>query len=251
MIEAVAAPGMANVATLALLATSMLTSFITAAFGIGGGVLLLAVVAVVLPPAVLIPVHGAVQIGSNAGRLLLMLKDVERTSVLPFLMGSLLGAGLGGVLFLRLPPWLVQFAIAGFITWAVFGGTPTLGRRHLLAAGAISSFLTMLFGATGPFVSAVVASMRLTPVRHVATQAALMTLQHSLKILVFALLGFAFAPYLPLIIAMVASGFVGTVLGRHLLVRMGHRYFKPILNGLLLLLAARLVWQGAGALLKG
>jgi uncharacterized membrane protein YfcA len=242
---------MENGAALALVATSMLTSFITAAFGIGGGVMLLAVLAVVLPPAVLIPVHGAVQIGSNAGRLLLMLKDVERTSVPPFLLGSLLGASLGGVLFLRLPPWLIQFAIAGFIVWAVIGNTPTLGRRHLLAAGAVSSFLTMLFGATGPFVAAVVASMRLTPVRHVATQAALMTLQHSLKILVFGLLGFAFASYLPLITAMVASGFVGTVLGRHLLVRMGHRYFKSILNALLLLLAARLAWQGTEILLQG
>ncbi len=251
MIDAVAAPGVDNGAALALVATSMVTSFITAAFGIGGGVMLLGVLAVVLPPAMLIPVHGAVQIGSNAGRLLLMLKDVERSSVLPFLLGSLLGASLGGVLFVRLPPWLIQFAIAGFIVWAVFGSAPTPGRRHLLGAGAVSSFLTMLFGATGPFVAAVVASMRLTPVRHVATQAALMTLQHSLKILVFGLLGFAFAPYLPLIIAMVASGFVGTILGRHLLVRMGHRYFKPILNTLLLLLAARLAWQGTEILLQG
>lgn len=51
-----------------LLGTSFLASLITVAFGIGGGALLLAVMAVTMPPAALIPVHGVVQVGSNLGR---------------------------------------------------------------------------------------------------------------------------------------------------------------------------------------
>ena len=43
---------------LALITTSALTSAITASLGIGGGVLLLAVMAIVLPPAAIVPVHG-------------------------------------------------------------------------------------------------------------------------------------------------------------------------------------------------
>jgi len=244
-------PGIEHWAALAMVAVSMATSFITAAFGIGGGVILLAALAVLLPPAALIPVHGAVQIGSNAGRTLLMLKQVERPSILPFLLGSILGVALGGVLFVQFPPWLIQLAIASFILWSVFGRLPPFGQRHIFAAGAVSSFLTMLFGATGSFVAAVVKTMQLPPLNHVATHSALMSLQHSLKIVVFGLLGFAFAPYLPLIAAMIASGFLGTVIGRQLLMRLGHDYFRPILNGILLVLALRLICSAIETLSRG
>jgi uncharacterized membrane protein YfcA len=107
----------------------------------------------------------------------------------------------------------------------------------------------MFFGATGSFVSAMVKGMNLDPLRHVATHSALMTLQHALKVVAFGLLGFAFGPYLPIVAAMIASGFVGTLIGGRLLARLGGVYFKPVLNAILLLLALRLVWSGASALL--
>ena len=47
---------------------SFLTSALTAALGLGGGVALLAAMATVLPPVALIPVHGVIQLGSNVGR---------------------------------------------------------------------------------------------------------------------------------------------------------------------------------------
>lgn len=47
--------------------TAAFTSFFTTCFGIGGGVMLLGVMAQVLPPQLIIPLHGAVQLGSNAG----------------------------------------------------------------------------------------------------------------------------------------------------------------------------------------
>ena len=42
---------------------------------------------------------------------------------------------------------------------------------------------------------------------------------------------------------MIVSGFLGTMLGRQILVHLGERYFKPVLSAILLLLAARLVWS--------
>ena len=78
-----------------------------------------------------------------------------------------------------------------------------------------------------------------------------MTLQHLLKSLAFGFLGFAFAPWLPFIVAMVASGFLGTVIGRQVLAKMGHRYFQTVLSGLLLVLAARLAWSGVEGMMAG
>ena len=51
-----------------LVIVSGLTSFFTASFGAGGGVMLLGVMAQVLPPQLIIPLHGVAQLGSNAGR---------------------------------------------------------------------------------------------------------------------------------------------------------------------------------------
>ncbi|MEJ2015338.1 MAG: sulfite exporter TauE/SafE family protein [Limibacillus sp.] len=162
-------------AALAMVAASFGTSFITAAFGIGGGIMLLALLAVLLPPVALIPVHGVVQVGSNLGRTLLMLRQVQTAMILPFSFGSLLGAALGGVLFIQVPPWVVQFAIAAFIVWSVLGKLPAIGRHHVFAGGAFSTFLTMFFGATGTFVAAMVRTLKLPPLEHVATHSALMT----------------------------------------------------------------------------
>jgi uncharacterized membrane protein YfcA len=113
-----------------------------------------------------------------------------------------------------------------------------------LLGGVVSSFLTMFFGATGNFIAAMVKSMNLDPVPHVATHSLMMTFQHFVKVLIFGLIGFQFGPYMFLIIGMLISGFIGTVIGSQFLTKAGGRYFKPVLNTILFLAAARLIWAG-------
>jgi uncharacterized membrane protein YfcA len=232
-----------------LVAASLVTSFISAAFGIGGGFTLIALLALLLPPAALIPVHGIVQLGSNAGRVGIMLKDVVWRPVLPFVIGTVIGAGLGAIVVVQLPPWAVQLALGIFIIWAVFAKLPPIQQRYILLGGVVSSFLTMFFGATGNFIAAMVKSMNLEPVPHVATHSLMMTFQHFVKVLIFGLIGFQFGPYMILIIGMLISGFIGTVIGSRFLTKAGGRYFKPVLNTILFLAATRLIWAGVEGLL--
>ena len=232
-----------------LVAASLVTSFISAAFGIGGGFTLIALLALLLPPAALIPVHGIVQFGSNAGRVGIMLKDVVWRPVLPFVIGTLIGAGLGAMVVVQLPPWAVQLALGIFIIWAVFAKLPPIQQRYILLGGVVSSFLTMFFGATGNFIAAMVKSMNLDPVPHVATHSLMMTFQHFVKVLIFSLIGFQFGPYMILITGMLISGFIGTVIGSRFLSKAGGRYFKPVLNTILFLAATRLIWAGVEGLL--
>jgi uncharacterized membrane protein YfcA len=232
-----------------LVAASLVTSFISAAFGIGGGFTLIALLVLLLPPAALIPVHGIVQFGSNAGRVGIMLKDVVWRPVLPFVIGTLIGAGLGAMVVVQLPPWAVQLALGIFIIWAVFAKLPPIQQRYILLGGVVSSFLTMFFGATGNFIAAMVKSMNLYPVPHVATHSLMMTFQHFVKVLIFGLIGFQFGPYIILIIGMLISGLIGTIIGSRFLTKAGGRYFKPVLNTILFLAAARLIWAGVEGLL--
>ena len=232
-----------------LVAASLVTSFISAAFGIGGGFTLIALLALLLPPAALVPVHGIVQLGSNAGRVGIMLKQVVWRPVLPFVIGTVIGASLGAMVVVQLPPWAVQLALGIFIIWVVFAKLPPIQQRYILLGGVVSSFLTMFFGATGNFIAAMVKTMNLDPVPHVATHSLMMTFQHLAKVLIFGLIGFQFGPYMILIIGMLISGFIGTIIGSRFLTKAGGRYFKPVLNTILSLAAARLIWAGVEGLL--
>lgn len=249
MIEWLVPADVGPTATAALIALSAATSFITAAAGIGGGIVLIAVMAVLMPAQALIPIHGIVQIGSNAGRAAIMIRGVEWKILAPFVVGSLIGAGIGGLTAVQLPPSVLNIGLACFILWAVWGpAVTTPGRFKVIATGIFSSFLTMFFGATGSFVSAMVKSMRLGRLEHVATHSTCMVAQHAIKVVAFGLLGFNYAPYAGLIVAMVVSGFLGTIVGKHVLVKMNDHTFHRVLAMLLSILALRLFYEGVSLL---
>ena len=233
-----------------LVAVSAVTSFITAAFGIGGGVLLLAIMAVLMPAAALIPVHGVVQIGSNAGRTAIMFRHIERGVLLPFCAGSVVGAVIGGAMAVQLPPHFLKIGLGCFILYSVWGyKASSAGGGSVALVGVLSTFLTMFFGATGTFVAAMVKTLGLGRLAHVATHSACMTAQHAFKVATFGFLGFAFAPYVWLVVLMVVSGFVGTLLGKRVLTRLDDRRFHTVLAWILTALALRLIYEGGELLL--
>lgn len=248
MLNALIPPGLdASVAT-ALLGTSFAASFITIAFGLGGGILLLSVMASLMPPAMLIPVHGMVQSGSNAGRAALMMRFVSWPNVGVFTVGTIIGASIGGLVAVNLQPAFVQIGVGLFVIWSVLSNPPAWLHRMPALTGAFSSFLTMFFGATGPFVATFVRSLGMDRHGFVATHATLMTVQHVAKTVVFGLVGIAFGPWLLFCAAMIAAGFLGTIAGRLVLNRISDQRFQKVLNAILLVLALRLIWQGAAAL---
>ncbi len=158
------------------------------------------------------------------------------------------GAALGGVIVVNLAPALVQIGVGLFILWSLGFRPPALFTRWPALTGLISSFLTMFFGATGLFVAAFTRALDLPRHGFVATHASLMTAQHGLKTGVFAVLGFSFADWAAVILAMIVAGFLGTLAGRLILDRTTDARFKRVLDVLLALIALRLVWQGVSAL---
>ena len=237
-------PGMGEGLFAAVLAASFLASFITVAFGIGGGALLLGVLATLMPPAALIPVHGVVQLGSNATRALLLRRHVHWSALPMFVVGTVAGALIGGPIAIDLPPAAVQAGVGMFILWSVLSRPPRWLKGWPLLTGVLSSFLTMFFGATGVFVANYTKSLALPRHDHVATHAWLMTCQHLAKVLVFGLFGFAFGPWIPVTAGMIAAGVLGTLAGRLLLTWMSDLHFRRALDAILILISLRLVWAG-------
>lgn len=230
------------------------TSALTAIAGIGGGVIMLTAMASLLPPAAIIPVHAVVQLGSNVGRVVLMRHWIDRGRLLPFILGSVVGIALGGSLAVNLPGEALRLVLGLFILqtlWLPIAAMAAIKGRGLAVGGAVASFLTMLVGATGPYVVALLKPLGLGKEGLIATHAAAMTAQHGLKMLGFGLLGFAFAPWLPLIALMIVAGFVGTLVGRRLLGRLDERLFGHLVQAILTVVALDLVLRSSWQMING
>jgi uncharacterized protein len=213
---------------LALVGLSFVTSLITATFSLGGGSLMIAVLALVFPPAVVVPVHGCVQLGSNAGRALVQRAYIQWRLILWISLGAVLGTMIGGQFVSLLPERWFTLAIALFVlvtTWLprpkIAGASPVLQ----FVGGGVISAVGMVVGATGPLVALFIRGLA-DRRELVATHAMLMTIQNSFKVLIFTALGFAFASYLPLIVAMIGFGVAGTAVGSRLLVRLPETWFR-------------------------
>jgi uncharacterized membrane protein YfcA len=216
--------------------------------GIGGGVVMLAAMASLLPPAAVIPVHAVVQLGSNLGRVAVMRRWIDGARLVPFVLGSLAGIALGGSLAVSLPGEALRLVLGLFIlqtVWLPLAAMAAIQGRGLALGGAVASFLTMLVGATGPYVLALFRPLGLGREGLVGTHAAAMTAQHGMKIVAFGLLGFAFGPWLPLVLAMVAAGFAGTLVGRRFLGRLSERQFGRLIKVVLTVVALDLVLRAA------
>jgi uncharacterized protein len=230
-----------------LVFASFFTSALTASAGIGGGLALLGLMTYFVPIAALIPIHGAVQLGSNAGRAVLMFPHIAWPCLLAFLAGAVPGAFLGRFAVGLLPETAMEAVLGFFIlvlTWVRLPKMAGIGGRGFALTGFVTTAMTMVFGATGPFNAVVLSKAFADRLVLIATMAAVMTAQHLVKIIVFALAGFAFADWAPLLVAMILTGFAGTWAGRHLLVRMSEQRFRLIFNLCLSALALDLIRRG-------
>lgn len=231
-----------------LLLASMVTSMLTAVLGVGGGVLLLVLMASWMPAAAIIPVHGMIQLGSNTGRAALTWRHIDWRIIVAFAPGVIVGAALGAWLLVDLPAHLWQLSIALFVLYLCWGPKlpkASFGPAGIFVASAITSFISLFVGATGPLVAAFIKQIHQDRFKTVATFAAAMTLQHAPKALVFGVAGFMFSDWLLFILTMIACGFAGTWFGLHVLKSMTNRWFALAFNLVLTLLALRLLWQAA------
>jgi uncharacterized membrane protein YfcA len=239
-----------------LIAFSYITSAVSATFGLGGGVMMLVAMASIMPALAVIPVHGAVQAGSNGGRAWILRQHINWSIFRYFLIGSLIGAAAASQIVVALPRDVLRLILGLFVLYIVWG--PKLTKRDIgdvayIPVGIGTTFASMFVGATGLLIGAFMPPGKLGRLTTVSMQAVCAMLQHALKILVFGLLGFTFWEWLPLVLAMIATGFLGTFTGKAFLERIPEKAFGWMFKTLLTVLAIRLItlaaielWEGAG-----
>ncbi len=232
-----------------LCATAFFTAILSAIVGMAGGMTLLGVMLIFLPPLAAIPLHGAIQLASNLSRTLIQ-REHARYDLLWRYGWPLLPMGALGLLVAReLPERALEAAIGAFVliaTWrpawlalgARAGGSAS---ARFTALGAASGFLNVTIGATGPLVAPFFLNLGLSRQAVIGTQAGVQALGHLAKIALFAGFGFAFHEHLALLLGASACAIVGTWFGSQLLERMPEAWFTRLYKGVLTLLALQLV----------
>ncbi len=231
--------------TVFLFAASFLGSLITAALGVGGGAFLITVMAGILPPLALVPVHGVVQLGSNASRAYLSRQYLDRQRLFWFVTGAVI-AVVGGVWLVgRLDTQLIPLFIALFVLWITWLPMPMIGlgrtRVGLAIGGLITTLASFLVGASGPLVSAWLSKDAHNKWHYTALFSTAMSIQHLLKIIVFGAIGFAFSAWAPIMAGMIVLGYLGTTVGLKLLGKLPEARFRWLYRWFLTLLATRLL----------
>jgi uncharacterized membrane protein YfcA len=230
-----------------LLPIAFLTSTLTGAVGMGGGMLLIAVMPGLMPMSAVLPVHAATQLASNVSRAAFGWRSIDWSLVPPLVIGGTLGALVGGSIYERLDLSLLP-AIMGLIilclTWLPAPKLGGSGRLGFVLLGFYQTGLGMLIGATGPVGGALLARRSSDRDYLVVNTGVYMTTNHTIRVIAFALLGFSFHAWwwllLGLVTAVTAGSWLGTRL-RHLIpADRFHRWFRWLLT----LLALRLLALG-------
>ncbi|MFT5484968.1 MAG: putative membrane protein YfcA [Halieaceae bacterium] len=229
-----------------------MTSTLAGVFGLGGGVLLIVLMPGFIPPGAILPLHAVVQLASNASRAGFDLGQIDRGIIPWVVLGGTLGTLIGGSLYLSIDLDLLPVAIGLvilLITWAPLPKLRGTNNSALVLLGFYQASLGMIAGATGPLGAAVLLQRDTRRDWLVINTAVTMAISHLLKIIAFMAMGFLFADYLLLMLALVIAVTVGSWAGtklRGLVPEINFAFwFKLLLSALALrIIATALISQG-------
>ncbi len=203
-------------AVASLSAASFLTSLITAALGIGGGLGLLSVMPSFMPVAAVVPLHGVTQFVSNASRFVFDYRQAETRLLPSYLGGACLGGAIGYFFIGQISDLYLSAVLGGFIllcTWT--GLVKRLGKllTGFFSIAFIQTFLSLFVASVGLISQPVLIKKGLPKNRVIVTHAMQMSVLHGLKVAVFVAAGFPFLRYWQLAAVMVAASAAGSYFG--------------------------------------
>jgi len=250
-------------------ATAFVTAVLSGVLGMAGGVALLAVLLVYLPPLVAIPLHGVIQLVSNGSRVFVQRRHARFDWIAWYAL-PLIPAGLIGLRVAQaLPERLVEGSIGAVVLLATWlpkqgGAAEVTARRprfflrslrslrappdggarlRFLALGTCSGFLSLVLGAVGPMIDPFFLGLGLSRQALVGTKAACQAIGHTVKVGIFGVAGFAFAEHAPLLTLGAVCAVAGSFVGSRLLDKLSEQSFLWLYRGVLTALALHLVWK--------
>jgi len=220
------------------------TSTIAGVVGIGGGMMLVAILPTFLPINALIPIHGLTQMSSNLSRAVFGYKSIQTEVIPKFLAGSILGIGFFASILYLISLQYVPLFIGIYILlslWSDKFNKKVKRYESYFVVGFFQTGLSIVVGATGPLTMSLLLKDYQDKDIVVATGAALMSITHTLKVFVFIFFGFVFFEYIWILVAMIIGAIAGSYAGTKLRDKIDGKRFVIILKVLLSALAIKLI----------
>jgi uncharacterized membrane protein YfcA len=223
---------------------TFVTSGMTAVTGVGGGMVLIAILPSFLPASTLIPIHGVNQFASNFSRAIFSYSDIQLRVMPMFLAGSIVGILIISIVVYYISLSYTPIFIGLYILLSLH--SQSFNRKiqrfeSYFIIGFFQTGLSMVVGATGPLSMALLLKEYDDTNKAIVTQAALMALTHLFKIIAFIYLGFLFFDYIGIILSMIIGSIAGSYIGTLFRKKIDTIKLKKILKILLTLLALKAI----------
>jgi uncharacterized membrane protein YfcA len=234
---------------------ALLTSALSAVFGMAGGMVLMGIYAAALPVQAAMILHGVTQLFANGFRAFLLRRHVFAPGLGWYALGALLtlaGFAVFAVVVSRPIVFLVMGGVPLLLMLVPARFTPSFERpAHAVLCGALTNAASLLAGVSGPLLDTFFVRTELDRFEVVATKAITQTAGHALKIAYFGgLVSSDSGLELPLWIypLLVACAFVGTRLGGRVLETLGDARFRRWSARIVATLGLVYVWRGISEL---
>ena len=243
--------------TVILIVAAFITSSISAVLGMGGGIILLGIMALIIPEGyIVVALHGIVQFISNLTRSFVFRDHIRKDIISQYLPGAILGLSLSSIIIITLISFFqvesateikIDFLkplIGIFILWFLFGKRHKIKTKHphFFGVGALSGLCTVFIGATGPLIAPFFLKEKLTKENIIANKAACQAISHFGKIPLFILFfEFNYFSELGILVPLTIAVFVGTNAGKQVLQFIPEKVFRFLFRGALTIISIKLI----------
>ena len=243
--------------TIILILAAFATSILSAVIGMGGGITLLGIMAILIPEGyMVVALHGVIQVVSNSTRTAVYRQHVHREILRQFSMGVIPGLGCAALIVFGLIQYFditsasefkVDFLkplIGIYILWFLYlrKKTKLTSDSLFFWMGGLSGLVTVFIGASGPLIAPFFIDRDLTKENIIATKAACQAMGHLGKMPIFIIFfGVDYLQQWPVLLPLVVAVYFGTRIGKKLLGSLSPDLFKKLFKIALTLIAIRLV----------
>ncbi len=243
--------------TVILIVAAFITSSISAVLGMGGGIILLGIMALIIPEGyIVVALHGIVQLISNLTRSFVFRDHIRKDIISQYLPGAILGLSLSSIIIFTLISFFqvesakdikIDFLkplIGVFILWFLFGKQHSIktDQPHFFSVGALSGLCTVFIGATGPLIAPFFLKGKLSKENIIANKASCQSISHFGKIPLFILFfEFNYFSELGILGPLTVAVFVGTNVGKQVLQFIPEKAFLLLFRGALTIIAIKLI----------
>ena len=240
-----------------LIIAALITSSISAVIGMGGGIILLGIMAILIPDGyMVIALHGIIQMVSNGTRAFVFRQHLKKHLISEYLIGAIIGLSLSVFIVYGLMQYhnvdsanQIKFdylkpIIGLYILWYLYlrGTKKEQNNKLFIIVGFISGLISIFVGAVGPLIAPFFLREELTKENVIANKAACQIITHIGKIPIF--MYFFHVNYIKeysLIVPLIVAVYIGTNIGKKLLGSIPEKTFKMFFKVCLTIIATRLI----------